>query len=309
MSVHITTTVEPLERRTHLSAAVLGHGVLKVRGQALAPNTITIANSADSASIDVTVNSFVRGQPDNFTRSFPKALGIQSIVVRGGLLADAVSIGQANATLGLEAFSLPARVFTGPGDDSVTTTSSADFVNAGLGNDLVDTNGGNDFILAGVGNDNVSAGGGDDLVRGMLGDDLLQGGDGVDRLNGGWGNDLIQAGPGNDIARGEQGDDTVEGGPDDDLLFGGIGNDILRGGNGNDTMWGGVGDDTLEGGAGDDSLGGIIGTNVLTGGAGADTFHVRDLALNPTNDYDATQGDVLDVVTRANREGPKPPKI
>ena len=306
MSVHIQPTFERLERRTHLSAAALGHGVLRVRGQPLAPNAITIANSADGASIDVTVNSFVRGQPDTFTRSFPKALGIQSIVVRGGLLADSVSVGQANATLGLEPFDLPSRVFTGPGNDAVTTTNSADYVNAGFGNDLVDTNGGNDFVLAGVGNDDVTAGGGDDLVRGGFGDDFLRGGDGVDRLNGGWGNDMIQAGPGNDIARGGRGDDSLEGGADDDTLFGGFGNDILRGNGGNDVMWGGLGDDTLEGGAGDDSLGGILGANVLTGGEGADTFRVRDLALNPSNDYDPGQGDVLHVVTRARSEAPEP---
>ena len=309
MSVHIRPTFETLERRTHLSAAVLNNGVLRVRGEARAANTITVANSPDSASIDVTINSTVRGLPDTFTRSFPKAQGIQSIVVRGGLLADSISVGQANAALNIEAFSLPTRAFGGPGNDAIVLTSSADYVNAGFGNDLVDTNGGNDFIIAGEGNDAVSAGGGDDLVRGMLGDDILQGGDGVDRINGGWGNDLIQAGPGNDIARGEQGDDAVEGGADDDTLFGGIGNDALRGGNGNDVLWGGLGDDSLEGGAGDDSLGGILGTNALTGGAGADTFHVRDLALNPVNDFDATQGDVLDVVTRGRNEGPRPPKI
>lgn len=301
-------SLESLERRVLMSAAVLARGVLRVAGDARAVNTITVANSPDGLSIDVTIDSInVLNQPKNLTKTFSKAFGINFIFVRGGRFGDTIRVGQANGAAGVEAFSLPTRVLSFAGDDVITLTDAPDFVNSGVGNDVVDSNDGNDIVFAGPGNDDVEAGNGDDWVRGFQGDDILEGGGGNDRLNGGVGNDQIRGGQGDDLARGEQGDDTIDGNADNDLLFGGIGNDILRGNAGNDTLWGGVGDDTLEGGVGDDSLGGIIGSNNLTGGQGADTFHVRDLALNASNDFSIAENDVLTIVARRRAEGPRPP--
>lgn len=298
---------ESLEQRVLMSAAVLARGVLRVAGDARAANTIVVENSPDGLSIDVRVDSInVLNQTKNLTRTFSKTLGINAIFVRGGRLRDTILVGQANDTTGAEEFILPTRAFSFAGNDAITLTDAPDFVNSGVGNDVVDTNGGNDIIFAGAGNDDIDAGDGDDWVRGFQGDDILDGDGGNDRLNGGVGNDNIQAGQGNDLVRGEQGDDIIEGDGDNDLLFGGTGNDILRGGAGNDSLWAGVGDDTLEGGIGDDNLGGILGRNNLSGGIGADTFHVRDLALNASNDFNAAEGDILNIV-RGRKEGPRPP--
>lgn len=310
MSQHLPTTCESLERRTLFASAVLAGGVLRIAGDGPAANVITVANSVDQASIDVTITSTRTGlAPKTLTKSFAKALGISSIAIKSGGRNDNISVGQDNDALGIVEFDLPTRVLSGAGDDVITLTDASDFVLPGAGNDTVDTNGGNDTVFAGAGNDIVEAGDGDDLVRGMLGSDTLDGGGGNDRIAGNTGNDAIGGGQGNDLIRGDVGDDTLEGGPDNDTLFGFVGNDTLRGGGGDDVLWGGVGDDTLEGGNGNDSLGGIIGRNTLLGGQGADIFHVRDLALNASNDFNATDGDVLDLVPKARTEGPKPAPI
>ena len=305
MSQRILPPIEPLERRRLMSAATLAGGVLRVRGDAAA-SIISIANSADGNSIDVTVAS---NAVQTLARSFPRAQGITSIQVLAGRFNDLISIGQANALAGIAAFDMPARVFSGRGDDIIFLTNAVDFVLPGAGNDIVVAAGGNDVVFAGLGNDNVDGGEGDDVIRGMVGNDTVGGGGGADRVAGNVGNDSVTGGPGDDVLRGDVGDDTLEGGPDNDTAFGGLGNDILRGGGGNDALWGGVGDDTLEGGNGNDDLGGIIGRNTLLGGQDADTFHVRDLVLNGTNDYNPTQGDVLDANPRAKGEGPQPPPI
>src|SRR5688500_10032077 len=276
--------LESLEGRTLMSAASLARGVLRVAGDGASVNVITVRNTADAASIEIVIDSTTAtGQAKpQFVRSFSKALGISAIQVRGGSRADTISVGQANATLAIGEFDLPTRVSSGPGDDVIVLTDAIDFVNPGPGNDNVTANGGNDVVFAGLGNDVVNAGDGDDVVRGMVGDDTIEGGPGVDRIDAGVGTDIVG---------------------------GGIGNDILRGGGGDDTLWGGIGDDTVEGGQGNDFLGGVVGTNVLSGGQGADTFRVRDLALNPTNDFDPVDDlDILEVVT-ARTEGPRPPAI
>jgi Ca2+-binding RTX toxin-like protein len=298
---------EALERRTLFSAAVFAGGLLRVIGDARSANVITVANSPDQASVTVTIDSInVLNQPNpTLSKTFSKALGINSVWIRGGVLRDSISVGQANGTAGIAAFDIPARVFSGAGADFVILSNAADFVLTGPGDDIVATNGGNDFVDAGPGNDGVDAGAGDDWVRGGVGNDAVDGGDGDDRLNGGVGNDLLHGGNGNDLLRGHLGDDDLEGDAGNDALFGEKGNDLLRGGGGDDALWGGLGDDALEGGAGNDGLGGVLGHNSLTGGAGTDTFHVRDLTSN-TSDFDATQGDVLDLVVRARKETPSP---
>ena len=78
MSRPSPSPVEILEGRTLLSAgATLSRGVLRVAGDGASGNTITVANSVDQASIDVTVTSVrLNVAPKTFTKSFPKALGI-----------------------------------------------------------------------------------------------------------------------------------------------------------------------------------------------------------------------------------------
>lgn len=310
MSQFTPAPVESLESRTLFASAVLAGSTLRIAGDGGASNVIVVANSPDEASIDVTVTSTRPGaQPRTLAKSFAKSLGVSAVAIRSGGGNDSISVGQDNDLLGVVELDLPARVNSGGGDDTIILTDAVDFVVSGAGNDAVDTDGGNDTVYAGLGNDFVIAGDGDDVVRGMVGNDSIDGEDGVDRLAGNTGNDTISGGSGVDVIRGDVGDDTLEGGGDNDVLFGSVGNDVLRGGGGDDALWGGVGDDTLEGGNGNDTLGGIIGRNTLLGGQDADTFTVRDLLLNAGNDFDTTQGDVLDLHPRARGEGPRPPAI
>jgi Ca2+-binding RTX toxin-like protein len=275
--------VETLEARQLLSGAILSHGVLKVFGDGGSLNTITVNNSADGLSVDVAISSTNRlGVVKPFAKSFPKSLIITSVFVRGGHLADTINVGQSNGS-----FVLPTRVLSLAGDDHVTTGA------------------GNDIVFAGAGNDTVSTGNGTDWVRGDSGNDVIDAGAGDDRVRGGVGNDIITGGVGADLVRGDAGDDNLSGGSGDDLIFGDVGNDSINGESGNDSLWGGVGNDTILGGTGSDTLGGFIGTNTLNGEGGQDTFVVRTLALNPTNDFDATI-DILMATTRLN-EGGRPP--
>ena len=306
MSRITPSPIERLEGRTLLAAAVVHGGMLRVAGDGRADSVITVANAADPTRITVTVD-WVHPrtqQPQNLTRSFPKA-DVRVIHVRGGAGRDTITVGPATDTAGA---AIPATVMAKAGDDFITLSDGADFVNAGPGSDTVAGGGGNDILVGGVGFDNLDGNAGDDILRGHVGNDVLSAGAGNDRIHGHLGDDFIDAGAGNDVVRAEQGNDTVEAGPDDDTVFGGIGNDLLRGGGGNDTLWGGAGDDTVEGGQGNDTLGGVIGANILLGGDGADTFNVRDLALNTSHDFNAADGDILNTVA-TRREGPKPPAI
>jgi Ca2+-binding RTX toxin-like protein len=281
--IHAAALVEGLETRRLLSGAVLSHGILRVFGDGASTNTITVNNSASGMNVDVSINSVnARGVPKTFTKSFAKSAIINSVWVVGGAKNDTIRVGQSNG-----AFTLGVRVLSGGGDDNVTTGA------------------GNDIVFAGAGNDTVNTGEGMDWVRGMLGNDIIDAGNGNDRVNAGSGNDAVNAGGGADMVRGESGDDLIDAGSGDDVVYGGLGNDTLLGGTGNDLLWGGVGDDNLSGGNGNDTLGGYLGTNVLNGNNDQDTFVVRQLTLNPNNDYRGTE-DILLVATRLN-EGGHPP--
>jgi Ca2+-binding RTX toxin-like protein len=275
--------VESLESRRLLSGAVLSHGVLRVFGDLGSTNTITVQNSVDGLNVDVSITSVNKaGVAKPFNQSFAKALGISSVFVRGGVKDDVITVSEQRSL-----FTTSVRVLSLSGNDRVTTGS------------------GNDIVFAGNGNDTVDGGNGMDWIRGDVGDDVLQGGGGNDLMNAGKGNDQVDAGSGADVVRGEVGDDTLVGGSGDDLVFGGKGNDTITGDSGNDALWGGAGDDNISGGSGNDTMGGFLGTNVLNGQQGQDTFVVRQLTLNPTNDFDASQ-DILTEVTKLN-EGGKPP--
>ena len=102
---------------------------------------------------------------------------------------------------------------------------------------------------------------GDDILNGLGGDDFLFGRDGADTLDGGAGNDVLVGGAG---------DDTLDGGADHDVLAGGGGDDSLDGGDGRDVLYGDAGDDTLDGGAGNDLLEGGRGNDTITASAGED---------------------------------------
>jgi hypothetical protein len=102
----------------------------------------------------------------------------------------------------------------------------------------------------------------------------------------------INGGDGGDTMIGSSGANNLNGGDGNDVLYGLGGNDTLKGGNGSDYLDGGAGNDTLTGGAGDD---------YLLGGSGADTFRINapTEGLGHILDFDAAQGDVIDLLASA----------
>ena len=115
----------------------------------------------------------------------------------------------------------------GAGDDILTGTEFADFLD-GLG-----------------GNDTLTALAGDDSLDGGTGNDTLYGGSGFDFLDGWFGDDVLYGGGNDDSLLGFDGADSLYGGSGSDFLNGEAGNDYLDGGGGIDFMAGGSGDDTL----------------------------------------------------------------
>ena len=277
--------VEGLESRRLMASVVLFGGVLNVRGDAPASNTIVVRNSADNLNVEVSVSSVNRrGQPGTpVSQSFPKTQ-VNGITIRGGVLADGITV-EDPATA---PFTIAVRVDSGGGNDTVRTGS------------------GIDIVYAGAGDDNITTGAGPDLVRGMGGHDVVDAGHGNDRVSGGAGNDQLNGHTGDDAIRGGAGYDTLTGGDGDDQLFGDADGDTLHGDAGNDRLYGLQGNDGLFGGAGDDTLGGVIGNNTLHGDAGFDLFVVRELALNGETDFNTLLGDTI-LFTRDRTEGGAPP--
>lgn len=179
---------------------------------------------------------------------------------------------------------------TGLGNDTITGTSGADWLEGGENNDSIVGNAGNDelrgndgfdVIFGGHGNDTIEGGKGTDTLYGGDGDDRITGGDaadliyggiGLDNIIGGSGNDAMFGEDGNDTISGQAGDDSIEGGNGNDLMYGGSGFDFLSGGAGDDDLRGGSRDDTLNGGDGADTVDGGIGADLMTGDAGADVM-------------------------------------
>ncbi len=206
----------------------------------------------------------------------------------------------------IEVYGYKNRIYSGDGNDSVTSSSNGDEIWTGNGRDSVE---GGSVVHAGQGDDTVQwaskvyGGGGDDRiddcrwVDGGTGDDTI-----TDSRNarGGEGNDSLE----NCYSpRGQAGDDFV----------GGKG--LVRGDNGNDTLEGrfnnAQSDDVLEGGRGNDTLLFAYkeGDDVLRGGEGADTFALRSylpdlpyyLVLSADIIADFEQGiDVIDLSADAD---------
>jgi hypothetical protein len=110
-------------------------------------------------------------------------------------------------TSGLELFTVPLAISTGPGHDYVQLYGVAAPV-------AVNTGAGDDFVISGAGADRVDGGEGDDQISGMSGADTLLGGPGDDFLE-----DMIResppttdtldCGPGVDEPRAELGIDVM----------------------------------------------------------------------------------------------------
>ena len=85
------------------------------------------------------------------------------------------------------------------GNDRITGTSWADYMDGGEHDDT---------LLGGSGNDTLLGGNGSDELQGQANDDRLEGGAGQDTLDGGAGNDVLVPGPGRDRLTGGDGNDS-----------------------------------------------------------------------------------------------------
>ncbi|KAJ56819.1 hypothetical protein ACMU_07725 [Actibacterium mucosum KCTC 23349] len=89
-----------------------------------------------------------------------------------------------------------------------------------------------------------------------------------------------------DFLYGGTGADRVEGAGAGDFLFGQAGDDVLLGQAGPDKLFGGPGDDLLSGGTG---------ANQLHGGNGADLFQIATGGQDVITDFDASEGDRVEI--------------
>jgi Ca2+-binding RTX toxin-like protein len=203
----------------------------------------------------------------------------------------------------------------GGGDDQIYGGLMGDDLHGGQGNDRVYGEGGNDKLFGGVGDDLVDGGTGNDLIDGGQGDDLLIGGDGndtffignndgVDSIIGGDGTDVIDATKAQQIylknLTGADSVDVINGhGTNDTTIHGDDGDNVLDFANTTlnniAEIDGGLGKDTIIGSNGDDRISGGSGEDVLTGGGGADVFHLHGGEVDHVTDFNADDGDVLDL--------------
>ncbi|MEU8237359.1 calcium-binding protein [Actinoplanes missouriensis] len=180
---------------------------------------------------------------------------------------------------------IPALVYAGTGNDTLTGGSGNDTLLGEAGNDRVTGGAAHDTLRGGAGNDSLDGGNGNDTVYADAGDDKVWGGTGNDVLRGSTGNDSLHTGTGNDTAYGEAGNDRITGEDGNDTIRGGAGNDSLDGGNGNDLIHGETGKDKIWGQAGNDTAYGQDGSDEIWGGAGDDRLYDRS-----TNDRGADHG-------------------
>jgi Ca2+-binding RTX toxin-like protein len=175
--------------------------------------------------------------------------------------------------------------FGGPGEDSLTGTSSADLLAGGANNDTLVGLGANDRLAPGLGDDSVDGGAGADEVsfatRGHTGvsADLRTGvatGQGTDTLIS---IERLFGSAEDDHLSGNSQANRLEGFGGDDVILGRGGDDRLTDdwtGSGNDRLFGGLGEDRLSGGDGSDFLRGGTGADILRGRAGPDRLRAKD---------------------------------
>ncbi|WP_179292908.1 M91 family zinc metallopeptidase [Pseudomonas fragi] len=120
------------------------------------------------------------------------------------------------------------HIETGPGNDTVVTSSGKSTVLTGTGDDMVMTRGGASYVDTGDGNDIVNANG--------TGTTVAYTGKGADFFRGGAGMAFIDAGEGDDVAVGGQGHSILCGGDGDDLITAGAGSNVIYTGQGQDIL-------------------------------------------------------------------------
>lgn len=200
------------------------------------------------------------------------------------------------------AFTAPATLSGGSGDDDLASGEGQDTLAGDEGDDTIRGGGSADVLTGGAGADQLQGEGGDDNLAGGSGQDSLTGSDGADTLNGDADNDELFGEAGTDTLAGNEGEDVLHGGAEADhlagnegadTLYGDEGADTLLGGAGNDDLHGGTGDDRLEGNEDADKLFGDDGQDTLLGGTSNDELHggTGDDRLEGNEDADVLYGD------------------
>ncbi|PCJ47382.1 MAG: hypothetical protein COA74_11720 [Gammaproteobacteria bacterium] len=206
------------------------------------------------------------------------------------------------------------RLYGYEGDDILDGQAGSDYIYGHEGNDTLTGDTGADSIYGLEGDDTIYGGADNDVLRGDdtnsvsgfvdAGDDIIYGDAGNDNISGGDGDDELHGGTENDVINGDDGADDLYGDTGDDFLYGGAGGDFIDGGDGNDKLYGEAGTDVLIGGAGTDTLYGgddndiLIGgtgTDFLYGQGGADTFKLDLTSIDRLSDFDASEGDTIDI--------------
>lgn len=169
----------------------------------------------------------------------------------------------------------------GPGDDTITASSSTEILaDGGEGDDHIILFGGPNEVYGDIGADLLYSGNDDDQIFGGPGDDdifvsggpdIIDAGEGNDYILGGNLGDVVLGGPGADHIIGGFGADHIDGGEGDDTILGYGGADLIKGGPGDDDIDAlGFGGSTIEGNAGDDHIDGSTDDDVIIPGLGAD---------------------------------------
>jgi Ca2+-binding RTX toxin-like protein len=177
-----------------------------------------------------------------------------------------------------------------------------------------------DWLFGSAVTNHLVGSGGDDWIWGEGGEDILDGGSGNDTFHGGQGGDDLDGGAGSDEANYIDSPSGVF----VDLLTGTGHFGFAEG----DTLWsienlyGSNHDDTLIGNFADNTLTGRRGTDVLIGGDGADTFAFgfrpwpskpaddgMGAAADTVEDFNALQGDKIDLTAVGLKLAGSPPKI
>ncbi|RYD27453.1 MAG: calcium-binding protein, partial [Lysobacteraceae bacterium] len=206
------------------------------------------------------------------------------------------------------------------GNDTLYGGQGDDTMSGGLGNDVLEGGRGTNFIYGDAGSDTASYFNGvyavtvDLNLQSIAGSAAVAQNTGIstdylfdienlsgsmfdDTLIGNAGANVLSGAGGNDTLTGLFGSDTLFGDDGNDTLFGNQGNDDLHGGAGDDTLYGGQNDDVLFGDAGNDVIVGGLGTNMLFGGEGADSFVINAFGRDTIVDFNAAQGDRIDLRT------------
>ncbi|MFM9116404.1 MAG: S8 family serine peptidase [Planctomycetota bacterium] len=221
-----------------------GAGVIYVHG----------SPSADTITIDSALNISVGSSNYSYSPT-----GITQIRVRGR---------EGNDTINASTATLPVFVLGGAGNDTITGSTVADFLDGGAGDNVLNGGDGNDMLISSLGNDALNGGNGNDTYwfdhDSALGSDSITDSAGIDVVDlsstttTGVTLDLsltaAQTTSANQTLTINAGTvlKNIIGTPLADQLTGNSANNLIQGGLGNDILSGGAGADTLDGGDGND---------------------------------------------------------